>query len=77
MGYMILPLSAFFIFVAPLWLILHYRSQKQTTKGLSIEQQNNLKKLLLRTEELQQRIVSLQAILDEEAPQWRQKSNEK
>lgn len=29
------PLIVFLIFVAPLWLILHYRSKKKTAGGLS------------------------------------------
>ena len=73
MDYIVLPLSVFFIFVAPLWLILHYRSNKQTSKGLSGEDQERLQALLKRTEQMQKRIVSLEKILDAEAPQWRQK----
>ncbi|MCW8995702.1 MAG: envelope stress response membrane protein PspB [Psychromonas sp.] len=73
MNYIMLPLSVFLIFVAPLWLILHYRSQKQSNKGLSDKDQKQLQALLNRTEQLQKRIISLEEILDTEAPQWRQK----
>ena len=73
MGYFIFPLSAFLIFVAPLWLILHYRSRKQINKSFSSENQQRLDTLLDRTERLQKRIISLEKILDSEAPQWRQK----
>ncbi len=73
MDYIVLPLSVFFIFVAPLWLILHYRSRKQTSKGLSAKDQEQLQALLKRTEQMQKRIVSLEKILDAEAPQWREK----
>lgn len=31
------PLIIFLIFVAPIWLILHYRSKKQVSQGLSAE----------------------------------------
>lgn len=73
MNYIAIPLSIFFIFVAPLWLFLYYRGKKQTVKGLSSIDQERLQALVKRTEELQQRVVSLEAILDKEAPQWRQK----
>ncbi|MFT6986427.1 MAG: phage shock protein B [Psychromonas sp.] len=73
MNYIALPLSMFFIFVAPLWLILYYRSQKQTNKGLTSQDKETLQRLLTRTEQMQKRIISLQKILDAQAPQWRQK----
>ena len=73
MNYIILPLSVFFIFVAPLWLILYYRSQKQINKEFSDKDQEQLQILLSRTEQLQNCIVSLEEILDKEAPQWRKK----
>lgn len=71
MNYITLPLSLFFIFVAPLWLILYYRSGKQTS--LSEQDKEELQRLLARTEQMQKRIISLEKILDAQAPQWRQK----
>ena len=73
MNYIAVPLSVFFIFVAPLWLFLHYRSKKQTSKGLSVADQERLQTLIKRTEEMQKRITSLESILDNEAPHWREK----
>ncbi|WP_435237510.1 envelope stress response membrane protein PspB [Psychromonas sp. PT13] len=73
MSYITIPLIIFILFVAPLWLILHYRSRKHITKSLTEEDQQQLDKLLTRTEQLQHRIVSLEEILDAEVPQWRQK----
>lgn len=73
MNYIAIPLSIFFIFVAPLWLFLYYRSQKQTSQGLSTVDQERIQSLVKRTEEMQQRIASLEEILDKEAPKWRDK----
>ena len=73
MNYIMLALSVFLIFVAPLWLILHYRSQKQISKEFSDKDQEQLQALLQRTEALQKRIISLEEILDAQAPQWREK----
>lgn len=73
MNYIVVPLSIFFIFVAPLWLILHYRSQRQANKGLSEKDQEQLQALVTRSEQLQKRIISLEKILDASSPGWRQK----
>lgn len=73
MNYIVVPLSIFFVFVAPLWLILHYRSQQQTNKGLSEKDQEKLQALVTRSEQLQKRVISLEKILDASCPNWRQK----
>ncbi len=72
-GFISVPLVVFMIIVAPLWLILHYRSKRQTGEGLSAEDQNKLENLAVRAEEMQERIVTLERILDAEVPRWRQK----
>lgn len=73
MNYLALPLSVFLIFVAPLWLILYYRNRKQVNKEFSHKDQEQLQALQNRTEKLQKRIISLEEILDDQAPQWRDK----
>lgn len=73
MGFISVPLVVFMIFVAPLWLILHYRSKRQTGEGLSGEDQKKLETLVARAEQMQERVVTLERILDAEVPQWRQK----
>lgn len=73
MDFIQVPLTVFLVFVAPLWLVLAYRSKRQTNQGLSEKDQENLKKLINRTEQLQDRIISLELILDEESPKWRER----
>lgn len=73
MGFISVPLVVFMIVVAPLWLILHYRSKRQAGKGLSGEDQKKLETLVARAEDMQERIVTLERILDAEVPRWRQK----
>lgn len=65
------PLVVFLIFVAPLWLILHYRSKRKVSSGLSSEELEQLKTLAERAESVQQRVKTLEKILDVEAPNWR------
>ncbi|QUM76091.1 envelope stress response membrane protein PspB [Moritella sp. 24] len=73
MDFIQIPLTVFLVFVAPLWLILAYRSKRQTNQGLSKKDQANLETLISRTEQLQDRIISLELILDEESPKWRER----
>ena len=72
MSFMTTPLVSFLIFVAPIWLVLHYRAKKQSNQGLSANDQEKMKSLIKRTETLQKRLVSLEQVLDKEAPNWRQ-----
>ena len=62
------------IFVAPIWLILHYRSKKQVNQGLSAEEQASLQSLAEQAEKMSDRIQTLEAILDSEAPEWRNRA---
>ncbi|KII75581.1 envelope stress response membrane protein PspB [Vibrio renipiscarius] len=68
-----IPLIAFMIFVAPLWLILHYRSKRKTSGGLSQEDFQRLDALSGKSEQLQKRVETLERILDAESPSWRRR----
>ncbi|MBU2978015.1 envelope stress response membrane protein PspB [Alteromonas sp. C1M14] len=68
------PLLIFLIFVAPIWLILHYRSKKQVSQGLSAEEYTSLNELAEKAEKMTDRIKTLESILDNEAPQWRDRA---
>jgi phage shock protein B len=59
--------------VAPIWLILHYRSKKQVNQGLSEDEYITLQELADKAERMGDRIQTLEAILDAEAPEWRNK----
>ncbi|NRA71124.1 MAG: envelope stress response membrane protein PspB [Gammaproteobacteria bacterium] len=69
----VLPIL-FTIFVAPLWLFLHYRSKKQVSQGLTDEEYQELTAMSQQAESMGQRIAVLESILDQEAPQWRTRS---
>ena len=69
----IVPFVMFTIFVAPLWLILHYRSKKQVSQGLSEHEHRQLLELAQKAEKMADRVETLEALLDQESPQWRQK----
>ncbi len=65
------PLIVFLIFIAPLWLILHYRSKRQISQGLSDEEYAQLDELSALADKMADRINTLETILDAESPKWR------
>ena len=72
-GIVVAPIIIFMIFVAPIWLILHYRSKKQMNQGISAEEYTSLQDLADKADKMADRIHTLESILDGEAPQWRNK----
>ena len=67
------PLILFMIFVAPIWVIMHYRSKNKIGQGLSDQELLQLNDLAHRAEKMTDRIKTLEAILDAESPKWREK----
>jgi phage shock protein B len=55
-------------------LVLHYRSKKQVKQGLSEEEFATLQQLAEKAELMADRIQTLESILDEEAPKWRERA---
>ncbi|WP_434019806.1 envelope stress response membrane protein PspB [Thalassotalea atypica] len=67
------PIIIFMLVVAPIWLILHYRSKRQISQGLTEEEYNQLSDLSEMADKMADRIKTLEAILDAETPDWRSK----
>ncbi len=67
------PVIIFMIVVAPIWLILHYRSKRQISQGFSEEEYVQLSELSELADKMADRIKTLEAILDAETPEWRSK----
>jgi phage shock protein B len=68
------PVILFMLFVAPIWVIMHYRSQRKINQGLSEDELTQLQQLAQQAEHMRERIQTLEAILDAESPQWRGRS---
>ena len=66
-----IPFILFMIFVAPIWVIMHYRSKNKMGQGLSDQELTQLNELAHRAEKMADRIKTLEAILDAESPKWR------
>ena len=67
------PIIIFLVVVAPIWLVLHYRSKRQISQGLSEEEYLQLAQLSELADEMTERIHTLESILDAESPGWRNK----
>lgn len=73
MDVLMAPIIIFMVIVAPIWLVLHYRSKRQVSQGLTDEEFKQLHELIALADKMDQRIETLEAILDAESPEWRNK----
>ena len=55
----------------PTWIVFHYITKWKTTKGLSREDEKMLSEVWESTNRMEDRIKTLERILDIEAPNWR------
>ena len=58
----------------PLWIIFHYITKMKTSKGLSPEDEKMLSEVWDSANKMEERINTLERILDIEAPDWRRRS---
>ncbi len=58
----------------PLWIVFHYITKMKTSKGLSAEDEKMLSEVWESTNKMEERIKTLERILDIEAPNWRSRS---
>lgn len=56
---------------APLWIIFHYITKMKMAKGLTAEDEKMLTDVWESTKKMEERIVTLERILDIESPSWR------
>lgn len=58
---------------APLWIVFHYITKMKTSKGLTAEDEKMLADVWQSTKKMEDRINTLERILDIESPRWRQR----
>lgn len=61
----------FLAVVAPLWIIFHYVSKAKENRGLTDEDEKMLEELWESAKRMEDRIHTLERILDSDAPGWR------
>jgi len=57
----------------PLWIIFHYMTKMKMAKGLSPEDEKMLSEVWESTNRMEERITTLERILDVESPNWRRR----
>ena len=72
MLFLAIPLTLFVLFVLPVWLGLHYNN-RGANGSLTQNEQQRLLQLTDDAKRMRERIQALEAILDAEHPNWRDK----
>lgn len=70
--FLAIPLTIFVLFVAPIWLWLHYSGRRSADSELSNSDLQRLQQMTQDARRMRERIQALEAILDAEHPNWRQ-----
>ena len=73
LGILLVPAILFMVVVAPIWLVMHYRTKRRAQVALSGEERAELERLTDLADRMGERIETLEAILDAETPDWRRR----
>lgn len=68
------PLVLFLVIVMPLWLIFHYKTIWKREQRQQYADANRYEDLQALAEKLEDRLDSVERILDADAPEWREHS---
>ncbi len=71
--FMFVPTILFLTVVMPIWLTMHYRSVNRSSRSLNQEDRGTVEQMLETVDKLNQRIHTLESILDADHPDWRQR----
>jgi phage shock protein B len=69
--FMSVPAILFMVVVAPIWIVMHYRSLTRSSRGLSDEDRESIEHMLVTVDKLTDRIGTLESILDADHPDWK------
>ncbi|NBB92475.1 MAG: envelope stress response membrane protein PspB [Gammaproteobacteria bacterium] len=68
------PLILFMVIVAPIWLILHYATRNSANRRLNTKDEALMEELHDNARKMEERIHTLERILDADSPNWRNRS---
>jgi phage shock protein B len=71
MEFMFVPMILFMVIVAPIWIVLHYRSASHSSRSLNEDERESLEQMLVTVDRLTERIRTLESLLDAEHAGWR------
>lgn len=60
--------------VVPVWIVFHYLAKMRSSRGLTTEDEKMLSEIWESTRRMEDRINSLERILDADIPGWRGRS---
>ncbi len=69
--FMFVPTILFAVIVAPLWIVMHYRSVNRSSRSLNREDLERIEQMLVTVDRLTERIATLESILDGDHRDWR------
>ena len=69
------PVVVFLVIVAPIWIILHYKSLARAADGLNAGERAELQEMIQVANKMAARIETLEAILDVDTPGWREQEH--
>ena len=70
--FMFVPTVLFMVVVVPIWIVMHYRSVNRSSRSLNEEDRQRIEDMLVTVDRLTERIGTLESILDDVQPDWRQ-----
>jgi len=70
--FLFVPTILFLTVVAPVWIVMHYRSLKGSSRGLDPDDVQSVEKMLETLDQMSERIEALESILQHDHPNWRQ-----
>lgn len=70
-NFLFVPSILFMVVVAPIWIVMHYRSVHRSSRALSSEDRATLEHMLETVDTLTERIATLESLLDADHPEWR------
>ncbi len=68
------PLIIFLVIVAPVWLVLHYATRSSANRRLNSKDEALLEELHESARRMEERIHSLERILDDDSTNWRNRT---
>ena len=69
--FMFVPMILFMVIVAPVWIVLHYRSVSKSSRSLNENERESLEQMLVTVDKLIDRIATLESLLDSGHGEWR------
>ena len=73
LSFLFVPAILFLTVLGPIWVIMHYTTKRREAKTLLAEEEIALDKLLDVAEKMEQRLDSLEKILEADDPNWKDK----